>query len=88
MAISGEGFFLIESETYGSVLTRNGQFEIDEDGDLYLPGVGKVLDDDEDTINLESSEFIVSTTGTIIVDNDEIGELFIAIPNEDARSKV
>ncbi|HHU17477.1 MAG: flagellar hook-basal body protein [Anaerovoracaceae bacterium] len=87
MAISGEGFFLIESETYGSVLTRNGQFEIDEDGDLYLPGVGKVLDDDEDTINLESSEFIVSTTGTIIVDNDEIGELFIAIPNEDARVK-
>ena len=56
MAISGEGFFLVESETYGPVLTRNGQFEIDADGDLYLPGVGKVLNDGEDAINLEISQ--------------------------------
>lgn len=87
MAISGEGFFLVESETYGQVLTRNGQFEIDDDGELYLPGVGKVLNDDEDTINLESADFKVSATGEIIIDDDEVDVLFIAIPSEDAYIK-
>lgn len=87
MAINGEGFFLVDSETYGPVLTRNGQFEIDEDGDLYLPGVGKVLNEHEDTINLESSDFEVSAAGTILIDDDEIDTLFIARPDEGASIK-
>lgn len=87
MAINGNGFFLVESETYGPVLTRNGQFEIDSDGDLYLPGVGKVLNDGEDTINLESANFTVSPTGVISIDGEEADTLYIAVPSEDTVLK-
>lgn len=87
MAIHGEGFFLVESEKYGQVLTRNGQFEIDEEGDLYLPGVGKVLNDGEDTIHLENSNFTVSPSGTIRIDGQEADALYIAVKNEDTVLK-
>ncbi|HWQ78027.1 MAG TPA: flagellar hook-basal body protein [Anaerovoracaceae bacterium] len=87
MAINGDGFFLVESETYGPVLTRNGQFEIDSDGELYLPGVGKVLNDGESTISLESGNFTVSPTGTIFVDGDEADNLYIVKPAEETVMK-
>ncbi|MDD3168922.1 MAG: flagellar hook-basal body protein [Eubacteriales bacterium] len=87
MAINGEGFFLVESEAFGQVLTRNGQFEIDEEGDLYLPGVGKVLNDGEDTINLESSSFTVSPSGAISVGGEEADTLFVAVINEETVLK-
>ncbi len=87
MAINGTGFFLVESEAYGTVLTRNGQFEIDSDGDLYLPGVGKVLNDGEDTINLGRADFSVSPSGVITVDGEEVDTLYIAAPAEDTVLK-
>jgi flagellar basal-body rod protein FlgG len=82
MAVSGKGFFLVNTEKYGTVLTRNGQFEIDADGELSLPGVGKVLNDGEDTIRLDSSNFTVSPTGVITVDGAEADTLYVAVPNE------
>jgi len=87
MALNGEGFFLVESETYGTVLTRNGQFEIDSEGELYLPGVGKVLNDGEDTISLESSNFTVSPAGVISIDGEEADTLFVAVINEETVMK-
>ena len=87
MAINGSGFFLVDSETYGPVLTRNGQFEIDTDGELYLPGVGKVLNDGEDTISLENSNFTVSASGVISVDGEEVDNLYIVKPAEDTVLK-
>ncbi|MFA7661071.1 MAG: flagellar hook basal-body protein [Anaerovoracaceae bacterium] len=83
MAIQGEGFFLVDSEKYGEVLTRNGRFELDEDGDLVLPGVGKVLNDRRREINLESSSFAVGADGTIYEDGHEVDTLFIAVGEED-----
>ena len=82
MAISGSGFFLVDSDTYGQVLTRNGQFEIDSDGELSLPGIGKVLNDGEDTISLESSNFTVSSSGAISVDGEEVDNLYVVAPSE------
>jgi flagellar basal-body rod protein FlgG len=87
MAINGEGFFLVNSEEHGPVLTRNGQFEIDSDGELSLPGVGKVLNDGEDTISLESSDFTVSKTGAISVNGEEVDNLYVVKPGEGAVVK-
>ncbi len=87
MALNGEGFFLVESETYGTVLTRNGQFEIDSEGELYLPGVGKVLNDGEDTISLESSNFTVSKAGVLSINGEEADTLFVAVINEETVMK-
>ena len=87
MAINGDGFFLVESEAYGPVLTRNGQFEIDSDGELSLPGVGKVLNDGEDTISLDSSSFSVSLSGVVSVDGEEVDTLYVVKPSEGAEMK-
>jgi flagellar basal-body rod protein FlgF len=87
MAINGQGFFLVESETNGPVLTRNGQFEIDSDGELSLPGVGKVLNDGENTISIESSNFTVSPKGVISVGGEEVDTLAVMKPGEEAVMK-
>lgn len=84
MAIRGEGFFLVESKSYGEVLTRNGQFEMDQDGNLILPGVGKVLNENKREIKLEGSNFAVSAAGVISEDGGETGTLYIAAANEDS----
>jgi len=78
IAIQGEGFFVINSEKYGEVLTRNGQFELDADGDLILPGVGKVQSEGGRDINLETSDFTVGKDGTIYVDGRDVEKINIA----------
>lgn len=44
LAIGGNGFFVIQGENQ-TYLTRNGHFEKNEDGELILPGVGRVMGD-------------------------------------------
>ena len=85
MAILGEGFFLIDSEAHGEVLTRSGQFEVDEDGDLILPGVGKVLDYRNREINVGVNDFTVDKDGTIRVGRRELTRLFIGLQDGDGR---
>lgn len=87
MAIKGKGFFLVDTETYGPVLTRNGQFEIDADGELSLPGVGKVLNDGESPISIDSSNFTVSPEGVISVNGDEVDTLSVVVPDENTVLK-
>lgn len=41
-SISGRGFFCIQTEN-GTVYTRNGNFSLDNEGYLTLPGIGRVL---------------------------------------------
>ncbi|MCL2164990.1 MAG: flagellar hook-basal body complex protein [Oscillospiraceae bacterium] len=57
MAINGNGYFRVHSDSMGDVLTRNGQFDVDSEMQLILPGVGVVLDDGGSPIILESSTF-------------------------------
>lgn len=78
MAIQGEGFFLIQSDTQGMVLTRNGQFEMDQNKNLILPGVGKVLDQNQQPIVLENSNFSIGSDGKISQNGIETGSLYIA----------
>ena len=81
MALNGKGFFLVESETLGQVVTRNGQFELNADGELILPGVGKVLNDGGSTITLDGSNFAVSGNGVISIGGDEVDMLAVVIPD-------
>lgn len=43
-SISGNGFFCIQTDN-GTVYTRNGDFSLDDEGYLTLPGYGRVLGD-------------------------------------------
>lgn len=64
MAINGPGFFNIQGENGQVYLTRNGGFDLDEEGYLALPGVGRVLGDDG-PIQLGGEEFTVGSVGEI-----------------------
>jgi len=78
VAIQGEGFFLVQSDTDGEVLTRNGQFEVNENGNLILPGVGTVLNRNKQPITLTGSDFSLSSDGRIIQNGAETDALYIA----------
>lgn len=82
MAIQGEGFFLIESEKYGQVLTRSGQFGLDKNMNLVLPGVGKVLNQNKNGIKLKSSEFTVASDGSILESGGKTTSLYIGLQSE------
>lgn len=86
-AIDGEGFFLIDSETYGEVVTRNGQFTLDKDGYLVIEGLGKVLNDARDPIQISGSDIAVNNYGVIFEDGEESDSFFIGVPQEGADVK-
>lgn len=78
IAIQGQGFFVVQNDLYGQVLTRNGQFEIDQAGNLTLPGVGLILNSAGQPIKLTGSDFSVSNDGIITQNGAEVGTLNIA----------
>ncbi|MCL2033887.1 MAG: flagellar hook-basal body protein [Oscillospiraceae bacterium] len=63
IAIQGEGFFVISrgDEEY---LTRDGQFSLDEEGYLILPGFGRVMGEGGE-IEIETSRFHVDAMGNV-----------------------
>jgi flagellar basal-body rod protein FlgG len=74
MALVGEGFFMIDSETMGEVLTRNGQFSVDAEMNLVLPGIGLVLDEGGSPITLDSSSITVDAEGAVRYTDGDGGE--------------
>lgn len=82
MAIEGDGFFLLKTKDNEEVLSRNGQFEIDDENNLALKGVGKVLDENKKAISIESSDFTVDSAGNIKVGESSVATLFISSAGE------
>ncbi len=69
-AIRGEGFFAVENNAGQVSYTRNGNFSLDDQGYLCLPGVGYVLNAQGGRIHLgtdqisgDSQGFIYNSTG-------------------------
>ncbi|MEG0940826.1 MAG: flagellar hook basal-body protein [Oscillospiraceae bacterium] len=79
-AINGEGFFNVTGEDGKNYLTRNGNFSLDKDGYLVLPGVGKLVSDNGN-IKVASSNITFLSDGTV---QDEkgvsLGKLVISSP--------
>ena len=61
-AIEGDGFFGILTEQ-GRVLTRNGNFSLDEEGFLCLPGQGRVLGQSGNPIQLITDDIVADDNG-------------------------
>ena len=91
-AIMGDGFFIVASSrgevdednpfgvNGGVYFTRNGQFQIDEEGYLINGRGDFVLDDMGDQINVGTDNFQVTDTGHIIVDGEAIARFGIFNP--------
>lgn len=65
IAVQGEGFFVIQKQD-GEYLTRDGQFSLDDEGYLILPGFGRVLGENGE-IEIGVSSFGVDGDGNIYV---------------------
>ena len=86
VGLTGDGFFVIETEN-GEVYTRNGSFNLNNQGYLILPGMGRVMGTngpiqvDTDDITIDSQGRITAADngryfGTLdIVDFADYGEL-------------
>ncbi|WMJ82905.1 flagellar hook-basal body protein [Oscillospiraceae bacterium LTW-04] len=64
LAIEGDGFFSVKDADGKQYLTRNGQFDIDDEGYLVLPGVGRVQGSRGD-LKILGSDFSVNSEGAV-----------------------
>jgi len=87
LALQGSGFFEVETEN-GIRYTRNGSFTRNGMGDLVTLQGYKVLSDEGIPINLdESADFLVSASGRVYADGQEIAKLSI-VDFEDKRAEL
>lgn len=63
-AIQGEGFFAIQNGNQTGY-SRNGSFTLDNEGYLCLNGLGRVLDDQGQPLQLPTDQISVDSTGAI-----------------------
>lgn len=77
MAIMGDGYYMIKDSADRQYLTRNGHFDIDEDGYLILPGFGRVQGSRGD-IKVGGSDFTIDSDGEVYnAKNRRVGKLSI-----------
>lgn len=69
-AINGDGFFAIEQTGGGVAYTRMGNFSLDDDGYLCLPGYGRVLNPDRQPIMLGTDQIHGDGSNNIYYNND------------------
>ena len=63
-ALEGDGFFAVQTAD-GVAYTRAGNFSLDEEGYLCLPGQGRILDISGEPIALGTDKINVDSTGTV-----------------------
>lgn len=88
MSIMGDGYFVIATPEGEELLSRDGQFSLDEEGYLILPGFGRVQGEGGD-IQAGVSQIAVDQFGNIAVEDEEgefqqIDRLLVAIPDDPA----
>ncbi len=87
IAINGDGFFNIRTPDGQLAITKNGNFDLDEQGYLVLNGVGRVLGQNGE-IYIGESGFTVTPDGAITSANGNyIDTLLINKPAEGVRAE-
>lgn len=64
-AVNGEGFFAVEQPDGTVAYTRMGNFSLDPEGYLTLPGFGRVLDMAQNPLQLKSDKVSGDSSGRI-----------------------
>lgn len=67
-AIEGDGFFAVQTQD-GKAYTRCGNFALDQEGYLCLPGQGRILDSSGQPIPLGTDKFSADANGRIFAEN-------------------
>ena len=69
-AINGEGFFAIQQDGGAVAYTRSGNFSLDNEGYLCLPGYGRVLNPQGEAIQLQTDRIHGDSQGILYDQND------------------
>lgn len=87
LAITGTGFFNIQGEGGQVYITRDGQFDIDDEGFLVLREEGRVLGTNGAPIQLGTSNIAVDAEGVITnsITGAQLGQLAITVPPANAE---
>lgn len=64
-ALEGDGFFAVQDEAGDVSYTRSGDFSMDEEGYLCLPGHGRVLDSGGEAIRLTTDKIKADENGML-----------------------
>ena len=64
-ALTKPGFFMIQGTDGNRLYTRNGSFDVDQDGYLCLSSLGRVLGEDGNPIEMTSNHITVDQSGNI-----------------------
>ena len=75
-AINGDGFFAVQGDG-GTVYTRNGSFNLDEDGYLVLKGQGRVLGTDGGPIRPGTDDLSSDGQGNLTAEGRSAGSLAV-----------
>lgn len=84
VAINGEGFFVIQDEENGEFYTRNGNFQINDEGYLTT-NYGKKVMGQGGEIFLHGGEVRISNDGNITVDGELVDQLQLVKPVEETK---
>ena len=76
--LPGSVFFTVQNGDGDIRYTRNGNFTVDGQGFLTTPSGYYVLDDNNQPIQLESDQFVVSENGAVLQNNVEVARLGVA----------
>lgn len=74
-AIQGEGFFAIQFDNNQIGYTRSGSFTLDNDGYLCLNGLGRILDDQGQPLQLPTDLINADETGALFTSDTQQGFL-------------
>ncbi len=80
VAINGDGFFNVTGDDGTTYMTRNGGLDLDTEGYLVLPGVGRVVGENG-YIKAASSDVVITSDGTVTsASGTRIGKIKITAP--------
>lgn len=82
VAINGEGFFAVKTESGEECYTRNGSFSLNDKGELVTKAGDLVLDEGGGAINIDltsnsTADIHITEDGRIMLKNDEIAKFKI-----------
>lgn len=76
LAITGDGFFCIQTPE-GVRYTRDGNFQVDANGNLLTQDGYYVLGENGGMLNVGTGDFSVKSDGSIFADDRQVGKLLI-----------
>lgn len=76
VAIQGQGFFKVASED-GFFYTRQGNFQLDHNGNLITSGNGFQVVGEDGPLNFPHGDVVINQEGIVIADGSPIGRLTV-----------